>query len=444
MAGAPALLRSPKLGLHLGIVVVGLLGALIFSNAALALLVVPFAVSLALGLGGNVASQVSAGPAGIGAAEVEVGQDRLLEGDEIALLVTFRGAGALPGIEVAASVPPGLEVAGTSGTGPPDSAPPGGGVTGVRMTITARRWGVYRLGPLAVRTRDASGYFAWERAFDPGLVVRVYPQVDTLTRLVKPADTQVFAGDHPARAKSTGVEFADLRPFVAGDRARDIDWRASSRRGEPWVAERHPERNADVVLLLDTFTGAALEPAARIVASLASAYARARDRVGVVTFGGTVSWLEPAMGSRQLYRLTEVLLSSSPHMSYAWRDVAVVPPRALPPKALVLAVSCLDDERVNAALADLAGRGRDLVVIEIALHEMLPAAGPVGAGGAGAAVPASIGSVARALWRLQRSAERDRLRALGVPVVEWQPGSSLQGVLGEVSSWRRSSRGRTR
>ena len=49
------------------------------------------------------------------------------------------------------------------------------------------------------------------------------------------------------------MEFADLRPFMFGDRVRRINWRASARRGELWVNEQHPERNVDVVLFVDSF-----------------------------------------------------------------------------------------------------------------------------------------------------------------------------------------------
>ena len=46
-----------------------------------------------------------------------------------------------------------------------------------------------------------------------------------------------------ARAKGDGIEFADIRPFVPGDRVRRINWRASARRPGLWVNESHPERN---------------------------------------------------------------------------------------------------------------------------------------------------------------------------------------------------------
>ena len=58
------------------------------------------------------------------------------------------------------------------------------------------------------------------------------------------------------RSRADGLEFADTRAFVPGDRLRSVNWRASARRGELIVNERHPDRNADVVLFLDSFAEA--------------------------------------------------------------------------------------------------------------------------------------------------------------------------------------------
>ena len=128
---------------------------------------------------------------------------------------------------------------------------------------------------------------------------------ELLQRLVAPLDTQLATGDLVARARADGLEFADTRQFVPGDRLRSVDWRASARRGELIVNERHPDRNADVVLFLDSFAEArsdeeadgTLELAVRAAATLAGRYLERRDRVGLVTFGGILRWLEPEEAS---------------------------------------------------------------------------------------------------------------------------------------------------
>ena len=60
-------------------------------------------------------------------------------------------------------------------------------------------------------------------------------------------------GPRRSGARGEGLELAEVRPWVPGDHARRLHWRATARRGEPFVAERHPERAADVLIFVDTF-----------------------------------------------------------------------------------------------------------------------------------------------------------------------------------------------
>src|SRR5207244_10350729 len=121
-----------------------------------------------------------------------------------------------------------------------------------------------------------------------------------------------------------GIEFADIRQFVAGDRVRHVNWRASARRGELWVNEHHAERNADVVIFLDVFAEArrggrsTLDPALCAAASLAARYLRQRDRVGFVSFGGTLNWLLPSTGARKVDRHADALLDTTTTLSHCW------------------------------------------------------------------------------------------------------------------------------
>jgi uncharacterized protein (DUF58 family) len=44
------------------------------------------------------------------------------------------------------------------------------------------------------------------------------------------------------------------------------------------------------------------------------------------------------------------------------------------------------------------------------------------------------------LWNLDRAATRLRYRRLGVPIVQWRPGESLQGPLAEAQQLGRRNR----
>jgi uncharacterized protein (DUF58 family) len=241
----------------------------------------------------------------------------------------------------------------------------------------------------------------------------------------------VTAGEQVARAKGDGIEFADLRPFVPGDRVRRINWRASARRGALWVNEAHPERNADIVLFLDTFAeaggaGGTLAAGVRAATALAAGYLDRRDRVGLVRLGGTLEWLLPGSAPAHLHRVVEALLEADASPSYVDKGLHLVPPRTLPPGALVVAVTPLLDERGRTILVDLHDRGWDLAIVEVSpLEHAGPPAGEFGA---------------HRLWRLQREAVRARYERLGIAVAEWREDLPLDAVLEEVAAFRRFAR----
>ena len=119
---------------------------------------------------------------------------------------------------------------------------------------------------------------------------------ETLSRLVRSRDTQATAGNQLAIVRAPGIDFADVRPFLPGDRVKDVNWRATAKRGVLWVNDRNPDRSTDVILFLDTFSTRTLAASVRTTHTLASAYLSGRDRVGLITFGGTVAWVRPRMG----------------------------------------------------------------------------------------------------------------------------------------------------
>ena len=130
----------------------------------------------------------------------------------------------------------------------------------------------------------------------------------------------------------------------------------------------------------------------------------------------------------QLYKIVDSVIQTEIVLSYAVRGVEILPPRTLPPKALVLALTPLLDARSAAALLDLRARGFDLVVIELS---PLPFVDP---GRSDAA------QLAFRLWRLSRDSLRARYERAGVPVIEWQDGVTLDAALEEVTAFRRHAR----
>lgn len=364
---------------------------------------------------------------------VRLDRERALEGEEVELEVTVHARRAVAWLDVEVRLPAGLAERRRAGVDGPGALAAGATRT-YRRRVACRRWGGRLVGHVTMRARDPLGFFTYRDETRRLLPLRVYPRPEALRRLLRPAETQAFAGNEVSRLKGDGIEFADIRPFEPGDRVRRINWRASARRGQLHVNEMRPERNADVVVFLDTFTdlpdpdGTSLEMTVRAAAALVDGYLRRRDRVGLVGFGGTLRWLRPAMGERQLYRLVDALIDTQVVVSYAWKGLEVIPRRTLPPKSLVVAFTPLLDERTLGALFDLRGRGYDLSVVELSPLAFVRAG------------RRETERLAYRLWAMEREALRGRFLAMGVPVVTWRRGEPLAPALSVASRFRRDAR----
>jgi uncharacterized protein (DUF58 family) len=415
---------TPKLGAYAGLASLGLLAALATRRPELVALAAPFALSAAVGMVLVRRPRVDV--------EVELDAERTLEGDEVELRVCLVAEVGAEHVEVLVELP--RELVPCEGDNPLLLRLADGERRELTLRLRCARWGAFRIGRIYLRAQDAFGLFRHEAVIDRRVALKVYPAEESVRELLRPLETQVFAGNHVARQKGEGIEFADLRSFVPGDRVKHVNWRASARRGELWINEHHAERNADVVILLDSFAEArrsdrsTLDPALRAAATLAARYLRQKDRVGFVTFGGSLNWLLPSTGAVQLYRIVDAMLDTQIILSYAWRDVVMLPRRTLPPQALVLALTPLLDERSEAALLNLRGRGFDLVTVEISPLSLVPE-------------PRSeLEDLALRLWRLRREAVRGRFERAGIPVAVWGDETSLAAALEEVSTFRRRAR----
>jgi uncharacterized protein (DUF58 family) len=421
-----------KLRVYLLLVAAGMLGGLLSARPGLVALAAPLALYLAIGL-----------RTGLARSPVEITVEprrafgRVREGEMTEIEVTVTAAADVTWAEF--SLRPGRGLRAASG---PRSRKVqvgarlhAGRPRVLRFPVRAERWGAPRAGVLQVRLRDRMGVIALESAPRELPRLGVMPKVETLRELIEPARLRATVGSRVARGRGEGIEFAEVRAFHPGDPVRRINWPVSARRGSLHVSDRHPELSADVVLLLDTFsdvgdeTDSTLALAVRAAAALAAGYLERRDRVGVIGFGGVLTGIGPGLGTAQLERIVGTLLASEVEHSYASRTVATVPPRLLPPRALIVALTPLIDGRTVGALFDLRARGFDLAILELSPERFLPA--PRDAEQA----------LALRLWRMRRDALRDRLRALGVTIAAYDGEQPLRVPVLTAARTRRRGRG---
>ena len=351
-----------------------------------------------------------------------VSTDRVMEGESVAVTVTVTAQSAVPFMELLELLPRDCVLA--FGHHRAWMALRPGRTTSFRYEVRGVR-GAHDFGAVVVRVRDRWGVRAWERRHVDRKIVRVYPRLAPLRSLPRPLHTQTSIGDYVSPALGEGIEPGEIRQFAPGDRLRQVNWRASLRLGTLYVTQHHRERNADVVLMLDTLAEVGEAPegtldlGVRAAASLAAAYLARKDRVVLISYGGTIDWVKPGTGRVQYERLADTLVRASVVFTYVSKDLAFVPPRVLPPHALVIAVTPLLDPRFTKATLDLAARGFDVVVLVVSPVDVTR----------NILTGSPLDDLACRLWTLERHARLDEFRRHGIVVLEWRPSEALELAL---------------
>jgi uncharacterized protein (DUF58 family) len=361
----------------------------------------------------------------------DLSSTRLLEGEQATVTVTLSAETPLAQIEVFEPLPPSGEI--SSGRPRRVMALAGSATERWSYTFHLPERGRYILGTVYLRCWALSGLHVQEAVLNAPETLNVYPRAAALRRLPAPLMTQASSGNYVSPLVGDGIEPGEIRPFAPGDRIKHVNWRASLRRDRLYVTRYQQERNADVVLMLDTLsqagTGSATTVGAslRAAASLAAAYLARKDRVGLIEYGGVLRWVRPGSGRPHFERLLATLVRAEVTFTYVAKDLALVPPRILPPQALVIAISSLLDERFLTALGDLAGRGFDLIVLAV---------DPVILTRAALSRSVRVDTACR-LWALERQIQLDEVAGRGLRVVAWRPDEPIELALARIGRHRR-------
>ncbi len=225
--------------------------------------------------------------------------------------------------------------------------------------VLPRERGEHALGPIHLRVGGPLGLSWTQRTHGAAGSIRVYPDfglVSSYEALLLRGRTRQI-GIRSVRETGPGWEFANLRDFHPGDDPRQVDWKASRRRGKLTFRSREPERQQEVLILLDTgrlMTSRwkrreRLEVSLQAAGLLAWVVTRSHDAVGIVTFSSRVhEALKPLSGPRAVSRIREVLLRARADLTERdYREAFAAARRLLSKRALLL----LFTEPVGTSLA---------------------------------------------------------------------------------------------
>ncbi|MGB7979576.1 MAG: DUF58 domain-containing protein [Candidatus Nanopelagicales bacterium] len=292
------------------------------------------------------------------------------------------------------------------------------------------------LGPLGVAGRQRSMAADWSvRTLPPFASRRHLP-----SRLARLRDMD---GRQAIAVRAQGTEFDSLREYVAGDDVRSIDWRATARNADVMVRTWRPERDRQVVMVLDTGRTSAVRigdetrldihiDACLLLAALAG---RAGDRVDLLGHDRrTRLQVSGGSGPALLPRLVDAIADVEPELTETdYRGLVASVLSRVRKRALVVLFVALDrpamEEGLIPALATLTARH---TVVVASVQEPTDSVADLAGGESGSRSPSGSGSrrpdapgayraaaVARA--ELDRAHVANVLARLGVRVVSADP-----------------------
>lgn len=303
--------------------------------------------------------------------------------------------------------------------------------------------GVWAWGASPLRVRGRWGLADWDRSLPAAGGGRVLPDLRQRTR-------RHAQGRHrqarARRAAGEGSELQQLRDYRVGDPLARIAWKRSARHGRLLTREGGDERQLDVLLVVDAGLRSAIA-AGRLdrlgvhvgaALALAAAATRRGDRVGLLLHAGqTLAAFAPAPEPLASLRIARALADLRPAATEARPADVARQARALLRRETLVVWFADVDETLGAD--DVASVVRQLMpkhrLVFVGVDVLQAEAWRLQSRAAGAEQDAWVALVAAEQVRSAAQA-RQRLRALGVPVVAAPPAAIEDAVLREYARQR--------
>ena len=295
------------------------------------------------------------------------------------------------------------------------------------VELSPRRWGRRMLGEENVALFTPWAGFRFGPVTRGGQPVRVLPTTAPYDSRAEVPQPLGLVGRNRSRRAGSGTELAGIRPFLAGDRLRRINWRVSLRTGNLHVVTTRAEEDTGVLLVVDALAdhgvsggvgggASSMDLTVRAAAAIAEHHVRAGDRVALRVVGRGREQVGYGAGARHLRRIQDRL--ATVRVGEAGEGTLHL---GVTGGAVVVVLSPMLAESIGTVAASLTKRGVTVLVVDT----LPPDAEPAVAEGADPA----LASLAWRMRRVERSVVLDRLAALGCPVVAWRGPGTLDDVM---------------
>jgi uncharacterized protein (DUF58 family) len=202
----------------------------------------------------------------------------------------------------------------------------------------------------------------------------ILKKVKRIEIISKKSSKETFQGEYHSTFKGRGVEFSEVREYIAGDDVRFIDWNVSSRMGKLYVKQFVEERELTVILAIDLsaslsfFSGtkSKKELAAEISAIIAFTAMLNNDKVGLLLFTDSVElYIPPKKGKVHLLRIIREILTFDPAgKKTSINEGLIYLNKVIKKKAIVFLISDFISDNFSTSLK-VSSQKHDLIAINI-------------------------------------------------------------------------------
>lgn len=205
--------------------------------------------------------------------------------------------------------------------------------------------------------------------------------------------TSLQAGDSRSAFKGRGIEFEEVRAYNYGDDVRDIDWRVTARKNQPFTKLYNEEKDREVYIWLDLSAkmrfGTKHElksvTSAKTAALIAWYALENKDRVGMAVFDGNKTLIfEPKRTVdnlfavfKQIEKIAAESLYQTNESGSAIKSLKLLQQKAKHRAIVFVVGSFTDMEAESSALLSAFARNHELYLINVfdELEDKAPPAG---------------------------------------------------------------------
>lgn len=164
--------------------------------------------------------------------------------------VLERAEPATTAVEATAPIP--LAAAGAGRADRTVTLAPGETRAATTFELTFPVAGRFQFDQPTLAVTDALGLFGEQLSLGAGPTVDVSARAPRDIHVGRGGDRVIAAfGEHATDQRGAGLQPEELRQYVPGDAADDIDWKATARLAEPYVREYQAETDRETILVVD-------------------------------------------------------------------------------------------------------------------------------------------------------------------------------------------------